>query len=100
MVTIEKILYDDIFPEMFKRVGATETDIKSFINTNDWYHVYEWTKTEEDDFIAWLSEYFKTNKKAFHLIGKSYVRNNKENRKKLAIICVSLWGWKIKKEQA
>lgn len=100
MITIEKILYDDIYQEMFKRVGATETDLKAFTQINDWYCKYVWTKTEEDEFITWLSDYFKTNKKAFHLICKSYVRNNKKNRKKIATILVAIYGWKISKEQS
>lgn len=98
MILIEKILYDDIYPEMFKRVGASETDLKAFTQINDWYWKYEWTKTEEDEFITWLSDYFKTNKKAFHLIGKSYIKNNKENRKKLATNFVAIYGWKTKIE--
>ncbi len=95
---IENILYEEILPEMFRRVSCITDDIKTFTQNENWYWLYEWTKNDEDDFIVWLSDYFKTNKKAFSLIGKSYIKNNKENRMRLATNFVANYGWKVKKE--
>lgn len=95
---VNKFLYEDILPEMFKRVNAPVDDIKEFTKKNNWYWLYSWKKSEEINYIIWLADYFKTNKKAFTIIGKPFLNNNKENRTKLASGFVSNYGWKISEE--
>ena len=94
---IDKYLYEDILPEMFKSVSAPTDNIREFVKADNWYWLHSWTKEQESEFINWLGNYFKTKKKTFHLFGKSYLRNNKENRLRLASNFVAQFGWKVDK---
>ena len=96
----------EILKEMCKRVNANYDEIDFKINswvddegifhTNDYYHLFSWTKDEEDSFKKWMIDYLYNNKQA----RKEFMSFPKKNKKRIAA-CVDefLWnhGWKLEK---
>lgn len=91
----------EIVKEMCKRVGADPEIVgwKDDPNHDHWYWRYTWTKAEEDRFIFWLADYFKTNRDARADLSISGGRiSTKKYCQKMAEEFVWNWGWKVEKK--
>ena len=62
-----------------------------------WYMKHGWTESQQEEFIQYIIEYIKTNKKAFKdLTGYSY--KNKALIEYIATYFTMNYGWKTKQE--
>lgn len=83
----------NILHEMCNRVNADYGSIDFKAPT--WYHEYEWTQEQEDDFVKWMTDYLFNNKEArFEIL--AFPRKDKKYCKKAAEEFVWNYGWKIK----
>lgn len=87
--TIEEPHTTVILKEMFKRVGAAYEGFD--LTKPNWFHDYEWTQKEEDEFVEWLADYLVKNK----LAHKGWYRGEKYHTHQARKI-VSSYGWKLK----
>jgi hypothetical protein len=85
----------DILKEMLNKVNGNVEDIETFIKQPNWFYTYEWNKEQEQEFVYWLAEYFKENKKVFQILTKG-LTNNKKNRLKASNEFTWNYGWKTK----
>lgn len=49
---MRELLYNEILPEMFRRVGQEFT--KDFCRREDWFLEHTWTTAEQEEFRKWL----------------------------------------------
>jgi len=81
-----------ILREMCARVGANYNNI-DFLGRS-WFMLYEWTKTQENDFTKWVGNYLYNNKEARAGL-LSHPTKNKTRCKRAASEFVWNHGWKI-----
>ena len=75
-------------------VGADYfADVKP--NEKDWFMQYEWTYSQQSEFVEWLTEYLYNDKSARDEI-MNWGRKNKKLCMKVAYEFVWNWGWKLK----
>ena len=86
----------NILREMCSRVGFCVPDgALSYFKQPTWYHDYEWTQIQEDEFVKWMADYLFSNKEARGEI-LEFPRRDKKTCKKAAEEFVWNYGWKIK----
>lgn len=78
-----------ILTEMLKRVGENY-DTFDFTQPQ-WYWKHEWTQEEQDDFVAWVANYFVDNK----VFTMRKYRDRPEAIHRAEQIVAS-YGWKVK----
>lgn len=85
-----------ILKEMCKKVGA-DYDKVDFAEEN-WYHKFQWTEVEQNEFRDWLADYFYQNREArVELLTRT--SKNKKFCRGAASMFVFNYGWKWKKEE-
>lgn len=83
----------NILEKMFTLVNAPTDNIKEYTQQPNWFLNYQWNKQQENEFVVWLTDYFKQNKEAFKLMSRNLTYNHK-NRVKLANEFSWNYGWK------
>ena len=81
---------------MCRRVGAN-FDKMDFKKEN-WFHMFEWTQKQENDFKKWLISYlFETKEARQELMSRP--EKNKKHIEKVANYFICNYGWKIKNQK-
>ena len=94
--TIKKVL-----KKMCKMVNADFNAIN--FSDKDWFHLYQWTEKEQDEFKKWLIEYMQNNNEACKVLtnkGKNFLKLKKRNKtgfEQFADTFIFWCGWKTKK---
>lgn len=82
-----------ILREMCRWVDA-DYDKIDFKSPN-WFWEYEWTESQENEFVKWLADYLYKNIEARFEIMRC-ARKHKESCLKAAKEFIWVYGWKIK----
>lgn len=80
-----------ILTEMCSRVGVKLHDVDW--ENPEWYWLYEWTSTEQDDFQKWLTEYMYANKDARNELSTISTKS-KKHCNQFASQFIWNYGWK------
>lgn len=51
---IDKLIFTEFLPEMFKRVGLKASDINDLKKQPNWFTTQSWTEEDELNFKQWL----------------------------------------------
>lgn len=57
---IDEILFSELLPEMFNRVGLTGNDINDLTKIPSWFTTQNWTTAQEREFKFWLIDKLRT----------------------------------------
>jgi hypothetical protein len=87
-----------VFTKMGSIVGVKFEDIK--FEQSTWYHEFEWTFEQEQEFKEWLNNYLIYDTKARNMLCKfPNLVTYKKHRTKFIEDFVSNYGWKLKQEK-
>jgi len=78
--------------EMFKRVGL-EYPNPEITNQPEWYHLYSWTESEQDDFGEWMGKLILKRHSFYRVYKKKVCERKVGNWVGMFILN---WGWKVK----
>lgn len=53
-IKVDRLIFNELLPEMFKRVGLNTSDINDLTKTPNWFQSKTWTEKEESEFKEWL----------------------------------------------
>ena len=85
----------EVLRDMCGRVNVDFHTIPFTDNESYWFTWYEWTKSDQEDFIKWLTNYLYTKSAARReIMGYSY--RNKKRCKDAALFFSMNYGWKTK----
>lgn len=51
---IDDLIFSELLPEMFKRVGLKSNDINNLTKIPNWVSSNSWTENDEEEFKTWL----------------------------------------------
>jgi hypothetical protein len=52
--SIDRLVFCEFLPEMFRRVGLNPSDVNNLTKTPNWFLSQEWTEKDEEEFTKWL----------------------------------------------
>lgn len=52
---IDELIFCELLPEMFKRVGLKNSDINDLTKVPQWFTTQKWTIEQEQDFTNWVA---------------------------------------------
>jgi len=58
-ITVDEILFTELLPEMFERVGLKKSDINDLTKLPNWFTSKKWTTQDEKAFYSWLVPHLK-----------------------------------------
>jgi hypothetical protein len=60
---IDELIFNELLPEMFKRVGKEGVDLKKACQEPEWYMKEKWTAQDELAFKTWMVQKLRTKLK-------------------------------------
>ena len=85
-----------VLKEMCDRVEADFNNIH--FDNSEWYHEYEWTEEESDDFKKWLINYLYKHTKARDELLTANIRNKKFIERQMSWFMLS-YSWRFKQKE-
>lgn len=85
---IDTLIFEEIIPEMFRRVGKGENCVKEVCSQHDWFMKETWTPEEEKSFKDWLVVTLRTK-----------LKMTKKLAEREAGMFLLNWGWATGEEK-